>query len=63
MELYKGLRVVNGVIVCECCETKPVAVVAHLSDSVTFHLCVECDGYSRGIDLVRRCTDFICPCG
>ena len=49
METYKGLRVVNGVIVCECCETKPVAVVAHLESGVKFHLCVECDEYSRGL--------------
>jgi hypothetical protein len=49
METYKGLRVVNGVIVCECCLTDPVAVVARMGNGVKFHLCVTCDEISRGI--------------
>jgi hypothetical protein len=53
METYKGLKVVNGVIVCECCETNPVAVVALFESGVKFHLCVECDEYSRGVVVER----------
>lgn len=62
METYKGLRVSDGVLMCECCDINPVAVCAHLGEGVTFYLCVECDRYSRGVELERRCTEFVCPC-
>jgi hypothetical protein len=49
MKTYKGMRVVDGVIMCECCDSNPVAVCALVGvRRVRFYVCVECDEFVRG---------------